>query len=117
MANNELIPNPIRLSYGVLTDTPQEMYSVQNQFYVIIKEILICNTDTVDRTYTMNIVPSGDSVSIDNKFISEANIQASETKIISLSTILEQGDKIYLNSNISDKLTYYISGVKVKRNV
>lgn len=117
MAGNLLVPNPQRLGYGLLTDTPQLMYTVEAGHYIIIKEILICNSDTVDRTYTMNIVPSGQSVSSINEFISDATIQAKETKIISLSTILEQGDTLYVNSDVVDKLTCYISGVKVKRNV
>ena len=54
-----------------------------------VTEIIICNTDTVARTFTLYFIESGGAVANDRAIFSAAAIAASTTVVFEASTIME----------------------------
>lgn len=60
----------------------------------ILKEILLCNTDSVARTATIYLVPSGGSPAAANTILAARSLAAGELLAIGLSSLLAAGDTI-----------------------
>lgn len=102
----QLVP-PTALS-GTLTTA---LYgAVASNTKAIVKEILLCNTDTVTRTVTLYI---GSGTGVANTILPAKSLQAGETLIISLSTVLVTGDYIKGGASVGSVVSCAISGVEV----
>lgn len=77
---------------------------------VIVKEVLLCNTDTSARTVTLYV---GTATGAANTVLSALSLAAGETKFISLSTVLVTGDYIKGGASAGSVVSCTISGVKV----
>ena len=76
----------------------------------IIKEILLCNTDTVARTVTMQI---GTGTAVANRILSAVSLAPGDTKFITLSTVLNAGDSITGGASSAAVVSCTVSGVEV----
>lgn len=87
----------------------------------ILKEIILANCDTVDRTYTIYRVPAGGSASDSRALFKTITILASSTERIGLSLPLRArfvagvltGDTLQGLADAANKVTYTISGAEV----
>lgn len=77
---------------------------------VIVKEIILCNTDTSSRTVTLYY---GTGTAAANTILSGLILAAKETKIITLSSVLITGDFIKGGADAGSVVSCTISGVKV----
>lgn len=103
----EQIVAPVVLT-ATLTTTLLSTIAASTKY--IVKEILLCNTDTAARTVTIYI---GSATSVANTILDEVSIAAGETKFISLSTVLVTGDAIKGGASAGSVVSCTISGVKV----
>ena len=103
----EQIVAPVALS-ATLTTTLLSAVAASTKY--IVKEILLCNTDTVARTVTIYI---GSTTGVANTILSAVSLAAGETKFITLSTVLITGDTIKGGASSAGVVSCTISGVKV----
>lgn len=100
-----------QLSHSALTaTTTTTLYTVPASTSTIIKEILICNTDTVSRTVTLQ---AGGTTGVADRILGTMSISPSETKVISLSTVLTTGQTITGGASTASVVSCIISGVEV----
>lgn len=90
--------------------TTTTLYTAPASTKTIIKEILLCNTDTVARTVTM-FVGTGSAVA--NTILSALSLAPGETKFITLSTVLNTGEFIKGGASSASVVSCTISGVEV----
>lgn len=100
---------------------PKYMESTQTTQYTstsvktIIDAFTITNNDTVARTFSVNIVPSGGSVGADNKIVKDQTVQAGETYPVwqLIGHDLDVGAFISTIASSASALTMYVSGRQV----
>ena len=105
---------PVKMVAGsALTSSLVTYYTVPaTTKEAIVKEIEFCNTDTVTRTVTLHIIPSGGSAGVANRVYSTLSIQAGETKNFSRSTVLLPGGFIQALADSASVVSMDISGVE-----
>jgi hypothetical protein len=78
----------------------------------IVKEVEFCNTDTVPRLITLNIIPSAGSASVANTVYNSVTIQPNETKNFSRSTVMLPGGFIQAKADAGAVVSFRVSGVE-----
>lgn len=76
----------------------------------IVAEILVCNTDTTDRTVT---IYAGSGTAVANTIVCGASVAAGETKVLSLSTVLDAGHYLKGLASAAAVVSVTASGVEV----
>src|SRR5690242_3162269 len=83
---------PKQLTPGTaLTAALVTEYTVPASTTTILKELVLCNTDTVVRTVTVNLVAAAGAAGVLNTLLNAVALQPNETKILSLSTVMTTG--------------------------
>ena len=105
---------PVKMAAGsALTGSLATYYTVPaTTRQAIVKEIEFCNTDTVARTVTLHIIPSGGTAAVANEIYSAITIQAGETKNFSRSTVMVAGGFIQAVASSAAVVSMSISGVE-----
>lgn len=105
---------PVKMTAGsALTNALVTYYTVPaTSKQAIVKEIEFCNTDTVARTVTVNIIPSAGSASVANTVYSAITIQPGETKNFSRSTVMLPGGFIQALASVGAVVSMDVSGVE-----
>ncbi len=98
---------------SALTASLVTYYTVPAGTTTIIKEIIFCNTDTVARTVSANIVPLGGSAAIANQIFDTYTLKASETKPFSLSSVLPTGSFLQALASVAAVVSMNISGYEI----
>ena len=88
------------------------LYTTPASTKTIVKEILLCNTDSVARTVTIKAGASP-ATAVSATILSALSLAAGETKFISLSTVLETGHLITGSASTGAVVSCTISGVEV----
>ena len=74
---------------STLTASSADYYTVPSSTTSILKELVVCNTDTSARTFTVYITPtSGTAGAAANTIFNQVTIQPNETKIFGLTTVM-----------------------------
>ena len=88
-------------------------YTVPAATNAIVKEIIVCNTDTVARTFDLHIVPSAGSAAAANQIFQDETLQAGQSKIISLSSVMPTGATIQALASSASVVALNVSGVEI----
>jgi ATP-dependent protease ClpP protease subunit len=109
-----IIYTPKSLCNGqLLTGAIAILYTVPASTITILKEIVLTNQDAAQRAVTLHIVPNGGSVSSANMILPTLKVDANNTLILALSTILgTPGDTIQAFGDVTNKISVRISGVE-----
>lgn len=107
MAAGMVVGTPVKLAGSIAT-----LETVTAGKTAIIKEIVLCNTDTSDRTVTINFVPSGGAAGVENQVYADV-VRSKETLIIGLNTMLEAGALIRGYASAANVVGCRISRVEV----
>jgi len=100
-----------QLNQSALTATlTTELYVAPASTSTIIKEILLCNTDTSARTVTITV---GDGTAVKNTILDALALAAGETKFITLSTVLNTTETINGGASAGSVVSCTISGVEI----
>lgn len=99
-----------QMSQGALTATTTTLLYTAPAGGAIIKEILLCNTDTTARTVTMYV---GAGSAAGQTVLSAVNVNPGETKFISLSTAMNASDTIKGGASTTAVVACTISGVEL----
>lgn len=76
----------------------------------IVKQIMLCNTDTVARTATLHVAAAG-SAAAGNTIFKAISLDSNETAIFNLSLVLAAGEKIS-GLATATTVTITISGIE-----
>ena len=76
-------------------------------FAEILKQIVICNTDTVDRTVTLAV---GSAATAANRLMSALPIGANDTVVFDTAIVLAAGETLQGLSDTADKVTVTVVG-------
>lgn len=90
--------------------TTTTLYTVPGSTKAVIKEILLCNTDSVARTVTMQV---GTGTAAANRILSALSLAAGETKFVSLSTVMNAAETITCGASAASVVSCVVSGVEV----
>jgi len=102
-----------QLSQTALTaTTTTTLYTVPAATKTILKEITLCNTDTSSRTVTIQAGASP-ATGASARILSAVNLLAGETKVVSLSMVLEATHLITGGASSASVVSCTISGAEV----
>lgn len=105
---------PKRLIAGsALTGSLATYYTTPAATTTIVKEIVLCNTDTAARTVDLHVIPSAGSGAVANQILQDLALQAGETKIFSLSQVLPAGTFIQALASTAAVVSINASGVEI----
>jgi hypothetical protein len=100
-----------RLSQTALSTTlTTALYTVPASTSTIVKEIVLCNTDSVSRTVTLY---AGNGTTVAQTILAAKSLVAGETFILSLSTVLATADTISGGASVGSMVSCTISGVEI----
>jgi len=89
------------------------IYTINSTNGGILKEIILTNTAAASASISLNIVPSAGTLGVANAILSSMLLQPHETKVISLSVILANGDTFQVSSDTNNVIGVTLSGVTV----
>ena len=78
---------------------------------VIIRTINVCNTSATDKTFSINVIPSGGTAGANNKVISSVTVPANDVIHSDSVYVLNAGDALYYDP-VDSNLTLTINGVE-----
>jgi hypothetical protein len=111
------VVTPKNLYVGALTASNTIlMAAVGVSKKVIVREIILCNNDTTNRSVTINFVPNAGSADNTNRVISSlqgGNLASGETKIFTLNTTLEAGETIQGLASVAGQVSCRITGGEI----
>lgn len=79
----------------------------------ILKELILCNTDTVARTFTVYVVPAAGSAAVANTIFSGVSLQPGESKLFSLSKVMTTGSFLQALASSASVVSLTASGIEV----
>jgi hypothetical protein len=95
------------------TLSPVTLYTVPAGKQTIVSSIFAVNHDSVQRTYDLAIVPSGQTLSVKHHIRWDYPIDAADFYMISQKLPLAAGDKIVVLPSTADKIGFSAFGVEV----
>lgn len=95
--------------------TASAEYTAPTSTRVIIDKFTATNTDSVVRTVTVNIVPSGSGVATGNTITSAFSLAAGVTASLTemQNQILAAGDLVYVSASLVSKVVIRMSGREI----
>ena len=79
--------------------------------YAIVKSINVANTSSTSQTFSLNLVPSGDTVSSSNVIVGNVAMSGNNVFSYETSIVMPAGSTLHVNQP-STNLTFTISGVE-----
>ena len=101
---------------SALTAVLATYYTVPSSTSAILKEIILCNTDSSSRTVDVHVIPPAGTAGIANQILDgslNANLQAGETKMFNLSSVLPTGYFIQAVASVAAVVSMNVSGIEV----
>lgn len=106
---------PKRLIKGISLDTTygESLYTVVDSVKsATIKQLIVCNTDTVVRSFSYQVRPSGATSGIAYTLFNEVPIQPNETLIFSLTDVIETSYEIHAVASEANVVSLTVSGME-----
>ena len=102
---------PKRLYIG--NDTATNVYTASSNAgsYTIVRSLNVCNTTSTDKTFSVHIVPSGDTAGASNKVVSNVTVPANDVVYTDSVYVLNAGDALYYDP-VDANLTLTVAGVE-----
>jgi hypothetical protein len=90
------------------------LYTVTNtnDYYTIVKNIIVCNTTNTTATFDLHTVASGGTAGVTNQVFSDFAVQGDETVSIDVSMVLAKNETVQALQVTSGALTLTVSGVE-----
>ena len=88
------------------------LYTVTNtnDYYTIVKNIIVCNTTNTTATFDLHTVASGGTAAATNQVFSDFAVQGDETVSIDVSLVLAKNETVQALQVTSGALTLTVSG-------
>lgn len=95
----------------VMTTSPKAVFFALPNTVTIIKDVIVCNTDTDSRKFSLAIVKNGEVLSTKDYIFYEVNIGPKESITISGMLSMDPGSELYVVADKSDVITVNAFGV------
>lgn len=113
MALNTVTPKRLCDAHYI-TNAYATAYTVPASTKAIVKELVLCNTDTSARTVSIRVVPSGETAADEHCIFKDLSIAAKTTYHIGdMSMVLEADEDVDVIADVTNKVTVRISGVEI----
>lgn len=89
------------------------LYQVPINASTIISSLAIANISTSDKSFSIYVVASGDSVADSNCLMKDVALSGNASIQISVGITLSDGDAIYVKSNTASSFTFHAFGSEV----
>ena len=86
-------------------------YTVPSSTTTIITNVIVCNTDTVSRTFTIAIYNTG--LANGTNLFNQATIAAKTTTIIDLKQVLTAAQELYVTADAALVVSVSINGLEI----
>lgn len=105
----EIVPKLLYIGNSVASN----VYTVSSNVgsYSIVRTVNVCNTASVDKTCSLNIVPASGSAGANNRILSNILIPGNDVLVSDTVIVLNAGDSVYFDPADSN-LTLTLSGVE-----
>lgn len=115
------IENPLKLNVeasniffnGLLAASATTLYTVGQRTKALLREIHVCNKSSTDRTFTLRVVPYGQSTSDTYALYKDYPVQAKESITFHHHTVLYAQWFISALASNADDISIFLSGVEV----
>jgi len=104
---------PKRLYTGQPAFTAGTLYTASGSTTTILKSITVTNTTATSATFSLSIVPSGESQSASNQIISALPVNGNVTMTFENVGMLNTGDFISALQGTTNAISLHIYGVEV----
>lgn len=91
----------------VLGTTTTTICTVPTGYQYIVKQVIICNTDTIDRLVSLAI---GSAATLGNRFVSLLPIAASDTIVLDTGLVLNAGETLQGLSDFANEINVTVVG-------
>lgn len=105
-------PKPL-LEGTLLPDAAATLYTVPVGATAVIRGMTFCNTDTVDRTLTVHIIPSGNAVDPANVIYDAIPIKAGQTLENATYRVMLAGGTVRGFADVASKVNMRVDGYEV----
>lgn len=95
-----------RSSKGRLLTTFQPICRADRQ--IVVVAMILCNTDTSNRTFQIQHVPADGETSDDHALFHDTQIRSKVTQILDTPIFMEAGDSIQALASVADKVAMNI---------
>lgn len=103
-------PLPTVLSRGLLGSSPAVLYT-STGVTTVITHISVCNTSASARTFSLYLVPSGESQGDEYALWKEEAVPANTSVFLSMAAPMDDGDVLYGEADVGSALCAIASGV------
>lgn len=101
------IPDPFQVQLGtgstLLYTVPSAATGMENR--AVLLELIVCNTDSSARTYTLYVIPSGGAAGVATSIAAAVTLAANSTDKLSLHTAMKQGATVKGLASVSNVIT------------
>jgi len=97
------------LANATLTDTSAVIYTCANAAGAAVVTIAFTNTDSVARTITAHLCPSGEGETSENMIIKALSLGAGETYVWDYKTLMSNTDTIEAFASVTSVVTVTVS--------
>jgi hypothetical protein len=98
------------LAQGDLSGSASTLYTVTSGWMGVVKNIVLCNHDTVDRTFDFFVNGTGDS----NRLCKTEPLKAGKRVILPETITLAATDTVRGNADSASKISYNIFGIETQ---
>lgn len=99
--------NPISISQTQLTTSNTTLFTVPSGHQYTVKQVIICNTDSIDRTVT---VAKGNSALAQNCFIYKLPIAAYDTVVLDASFVFDDSQTMGALADTASVVNVFVAG-------
>lgn len=107
MAVNDVFPKML-CAPTTLDTTTTTLFTVTTNHQWAVKQIIICNTDGVERWVTLSY--DGTAATASNCFVYQLPIAAYDTIVLDTALVFESGDTLQGLSDTASKVTVSVTG-------
>ena len=100
-----------QLTETISTATPK---SASFPFRTIVSSMIVCNTDSVSRTYNVALIANEDIGSDDKQFLIDSReLDSKATEVIGLGMTISAGDAIYVWASQPSVVSFNLFGFEI----
>ena len=105
------VPVAAATTVGTVAVSPKSLFEIPQ---VLVTSIIVCNTDSSDRTFQIRLKTAAAEGDDDKEMLFyDTAIATKATQVLSLGLVLESGNVIKVRPSVASKLAFTIMGIEV----
>lgn len=108
MAVNDVFPKMLATPTAVSNGSASTVFTVTTGYQWTVKQIIICNTDSVDRWFSLGY--NATSATAGNCFVYRMPIAANDTIVLDTALVFNAGEKLYADADTGSVVNVSVTG-------